>query len=428
MSLQAAEPRVVLDKRVQLGEGSLWDDRAGVLYWVDIAGKALHRFDPVRSRDSHVDMGEQVTTVVPTARDDQVLVGLENSVAVVDPATGKRLHNIPLEDDLAENRCNDGKCGPRGRFYIGTMSTVRRIGSASLYRVAPDFSVTTCFGGVTVSNGIVWSADERTVYYIDTSTVSIDRIDYDPDTGELSNRRAIIEVPAHYGKPDGMTIDRDGRLWVAMFHGACVTVWDPRSAELVEKIDLPAKNVTSVSFGGEHLSTLYVTTAAIGLSPEDLEHYPSSGALIAVETNTQGRAAYRFAGSVGGQETAGTGSGAGTAAVAGSVGGHGTTDTASGAGKSGAPTGEVPATPTSDQSRGEPPGHDSNDAALGADSETGGSEAGPTEQTQTGRSSNHKDESRDDSSPQDSGESPDGEDIDVADEEEEDELPPLPDV
>ncbi|MFW6387755.1 MAG: SMP-30/gluconolactonase/LRE family protein [bacterium] len=361
MSLQAAEPRVVVDKRVQLGEGSLWDDRAGVLYWVDIAGRTLHRFDPRRSSDSEVDIGEQVTTVVPTEQGGQVIVGLENSVALVDPATGKRLHSVPLEADFSENRCNDGKCGPGGRFYIGTMSTVRRTGSASLYRVDPDFSVSTCFGGVTVSNGIVWSADERTVYYIDTSTVSIDRIDFDPETGELGNRHPIIEVPPHYGKPDGMTIDREGRLWVAMFHGACVTVWDPQSRELVEKIDIPAKNITSVAFGGEQLSTLYVTTAAIGLNPEDFERYPASGTLIAVETNTQGRPAYRFGGSAGGDSAASpTVSG-----VAGAESVHGIDESSPDSDRSSEETGE----PVSSQDSEHTPGTQDLDSASDDESE-----------------------------------------------------------
>ena len=301
MSLHTEEPTVALDVRAELGEGAIWDDRAGVLYWVNIAGRTLNRFDPANGRNGSIDVGEQVTTVVPLEGEDNVIVGLENSVAVINPETGERLVTVPLEADMPENRSNDGKCGPNGHFYIGTMSTVRRTGSASLYRISPDYTVEPCFGGVTVSNGIVWSPDETKVYYIDTSSRGIDVIDYDATTGALSNRRQAIAVPPEYGKPDGMTIDTEGRLWVAMFHGACVTVWDPQSAELVSKVDIPAKNVTSVAFGGADLSTLYATTAAIGLGPDDHGRFPTTGAIFAVKTDATGRAAYRFGGSTGSQ-------------------------------------------------------------------------------------------------------------------------------
>ncbi len=310
MSIQADEPRIVVDVRCDLGEGAIWDDRAALLYWVDIAGRTLNHFDPAHGQNRSMSMGEQVSTVVPTVDDGQVLVGLENSVAVVNAATGERLREVPLEADMPENRCNDGKCGPGGRFYIGTMSTVRRIGTAALYRVDHDYSVDRCFGGVTVSNGICWSTDGRTAYYIDTPTTNIDILDCDPESGTLSNRRSLIAVPAEYGKPDGMTIDSEGRLWVAMFHGACVTVWDPENAELVEKIDVPAKNVTSVAFGDADLSTLYITTAKIGLGRDDIARYPGSGALFAMRTTTTGRPPYRF-GDTGAAEAPAAESGAG---------------------------------------------------------------------------------------------------------------------
>lgn len=299
MSLRTEEPIIAIDVRAELGEGAIWDDRAGLLYWVNIAGRTLNRFDPATGRNTSVSTGEQVTTVVPLEAEPNVVVGLENSVAVMNPETGERLVSVPLEEDMPENRCNDGKCGPDGSLYIGTMSTVRRTGSASLYRVAPDYTVQPCFGGVTVSNGIVWNSDETKVYYIDTSSRGIDVIDFDRATGALTNRRQLIAVPPEYGKPDGMTIDTEGRLWVAMFHGACVTVWDPERAELVRKVDIPAKNVTSVAFGGPEMSTLYATTAAIGLAPADQERFPATGAVFAVKTSASGRRAYRFAGVTG---------------------------------------------------------------------------------------------------------------------------------
>ncbi len=291
--MQIGEPELALDATARLGEGVLWDDRNQALYWVDIQGRALNRFDPVRSHNERVEMPEQVTTVAPTEQ-GTLLLGLENSVAEFHFDRREELRRVSLEADIPQNRCNDGKCGPDGAFWIGTMSTVRRRGSAGLYRMRPDYSIERLFGNVTTSNGLAWNPEKEAFYYIDTPQLSIFRFHYDPATGAIGNRRVLAHVPDEYGKPDGMTMDSEGRLWVAMFHGACVTVWNPDDGTLLHTVEIPARNVTSVAFGGSDLSTLFVTTARVGMSEEELARYPHAGGLFSVSTDTTGVPPYRF--------------------------------------------------------------------------------------------------------------------------------------
>ncbi|TVQ24582.1 MAG: SMP-30/gluconolactonase/LRE family protein [Spirochaetaceae bacterium] len=294
MSLVQSDATIAVQAEATLGEGALWDSVRSVLYWVDIAGRELHSFRPSNGTDTHISTDEQVTTVVPVSDGDDVLVGMETCIARIHPESGEIRQRVALEADIPENRCNDGKCDPQGRFWIGTMSTVKRTGTASLYRVSHDYEIDRVIGGVTTSNGIVWNADQTALFYIDTPTRRIDTFVYDAETGSVEQRKTLVEVPEELGKPDGMTIDSEGRLWVAMFHGACVTVWDSESGSFLEKIDIPAKNITSVAFGGDDLSTLFVTSARVGMSEADLSKYPDAGCLFSVATSATGTPASRF--------------------------------------------------------------------------------------------------------------------------------------
>ncbi|MFP4510177.1 MAG: SMP-30/gluconolactonase/LRE family protein [Spirochaetaceae bacterium] len=294
MSLVSSEATIAVREHATLGEGSLWDSERGVLYWVDIAGRRLYTHDP-NGTSSGVTTNEQVSTVVPVSGSEtEVLVGMETCIARMNPSTGELLERYALEADIPQNRCNDGKCDPQGRFWIGTMSTVKRTGTASVYRVSTDYEIERVFGGVTTSNGIVWNADSTKMFYVDTPTRRIDSFAFDAETGAVHERTPLVEIPDELGKPDGMTIDAEGRLWVAMFYGACVTVWDSQTGSFLEKIDVPAKNVTSVAFGGNELSTLYVTTARVGMSEADLQTYPDAGSLFMFDTDVRGTPANRF--------------------------------------------------------------------------------------------------------------------------------------
>lgn len=285
----------VLDARALLGEGPLWDDRRGLLYWVDIEAGSVHSYDPVSGEDNVVDLGRRVGCLALRASGG-LLAGVEGGIGALKLPSGEfRLLANP-EAERPRNRFNDGKCGPAGRFWAGTMSMDREEGAGSLYCLEPDLSIRRVLSGVTTSNGLAWSKDARIVYYIDTRTRAVSAFDFDPEAGTLANRRELIRVPDELGRPDGMCIDAQGLLWIAMFGGGRITRWQPRDGSLAAEFAVPAPRVTSCCFGGPNLETLYITTARFGLSDAELEQYPLSGGLFRLVPGVRGAAVPRFAG------------------------------------------------------------------------------------------------------------------------------------
>ncbi len=287
---QTAE--LVLDSKSILGEGALWHPTEKKLYWVDIEGKSLHIYDPVSKSDKQYPVGERIGTVVPATNGD-ALVALQNGIHQLDTRTGKLTFlNNPLPD--SNLRFNDGKCDPSGRFWVGSLALDSRRRGASLYRFDRDGTVHTMLDSVSISNGIVWSADRKTMYYNDTPTMTVQAFNYDDATGSISNRRVAVRIPKGMGAPDGMTIDAEGKLWIALWGGGCVARFDPSSGELLQRVNVPAPNVSSCAFGGEKLETLYITTARAWVKPEKLEEFPLSGGLFAVKPGVNGVPAFFY--------------------------------------------------------------------------------------------------------------------------------------
>lgn len=286
---------LLLDAHASVGEGSIWDARHQRLFWVDITAGHLHLFDPTANSHRRFTLGQMVGTVVPRAQGG-VMLGLHHGFATFDLDTEQLTFWSDPEADQPRNRFNDGKCDPAGRFWAGTLSLDRVEGAGSLYRLDPDGRVRTMLRGVSNSNGIVWSLDKRTLYYIDTPTLKVSAFDYDLAAGEITNRRTIITVPAEWGKPDGMTIDAEGMLWVALWGGWRVTRWDPNSGSLLSEIPVPAAQTSSCAFGGPNLDELYITTARIRISDDDLVKQPHAGGLFRARAGVQGVPAFEFAG------------------------------------------------------------------------------------------------------------------------------------
>jgi len=264
-----------------LGEGSIWHPSENVLYWIDITGCKLHRFDPETGINTSVDTGSMIGTVVPAEGHFSVVMATEDGIIGITPDGERELLAPYPASEPEDNRFNDGKCDPAGRFWVGSMSKKETKGAGNLY----------CYDGkelklkipeVSISNGIVWTADAKTMYYIDTPEMAVFAFDFDNTTGELSNRRIAIKVPKDAGYPDGMTIDNEGMLWVAMWNGAAVIRFNPSTGKMMEKTEMPALNITSCAFGGNDMKTLYITTARQGLTEKQLEQYPMSGSLFSV--------------------------------------------------------------------------------------------------------------------------------------------------
>jgi sugar lactone lactonase YvrE len=176
------------------------------------------------------------------------------------------------------------------------MAPEEKPGGASLYRVEKDFSVRRVLGGVTISNGIAWNHEKDRMYYIDTPTQRVSVFDYDLETGEISNRRVCIEIPPGRGSPDGMTIDEEGMLWIALFGGWGVSRWNPENGRMLTYFRMPVKNITSCSFGGEHLDEMYVTSARILNTESELACQPEAGNLFHLRPGVRGVPLPAFAG------------------------------------------------------------------------------------------------------------------------------------
>jgi sugar lactone lactonase YvrE len=241
--------------RSSWGEGPIWWQ--GALYFVDIEGHHVHRYDPADGSERTWDVGQRVGTVVPRESGGLVIAG-DHGLFFLDEETGRLTPVADPEPDKPDNRFNDGKCAPDGRFFAGTISLAKKTGDARLYRLDPDLSLHEAFGPVTNSNGIAWSADGRTVYYIDTPRREVLAFDY--DEGHLRNLRSVISTGQFDSSPDGMTLDSEGHLWIAFCHGACVACFDPASGDELRRIELPCLETTACAFGGPDLTDLYVTT------------------------------------------------------------------------------------------------------------------------------------------------------------------------
>jgi len=264
-----------------LGEGPVWHRGEQKLYWVDIEGYAVHVFHPGSQTTNKIDFEKMPGALVPM-ESGGLLIAFEDGLAVVDLETSQIDYKIKFTPDDPDIRCNDGKCDPNGNFWIGTMHKKFKPEAGSLHKVDYDYNISKQIDRTTISNGLAWSTDSQTMYYIDTPTACVTAYEFRPSTSQIFNPRRIINIPESYGAPDGMTIDEEGMLWISHWNGSCVRRWDPSSGKVLAKVDLPVPLVTCCTFGGAKLDVLYITTARSGLSNDQLQEYPLSGGLFAI--------------------------------------------------------------------------------------------------------------------------------------------------
>jgi sugar lactone lactonase YvrE len=278
---------VATDVRCELGEGPVWDSERGELVWVDVDGGVVHRRRPGGEPVS-TEVGQPVACAVPRAGGGLALA-LRDGFALMPPGGRPRIV-APVERDRPDTRMNDGACDARGRLWAGTMSLRGDTRMAALYRLDADRAVTRVLTGISVSNGIGWAPDGRTLYHVDSPRRRVDAYDFEPAGGGVGRRRSVIPVAPEHGLPDGLAVDVEGALWVALWGGGAVHRYTPDGA-LDRRLELPVPNATSCCFGGEDLGSLYVTTAARGTPDE-----PLAGALFAFRPGVSGLPATPFAG------------------------------------------------------------------------------------------------------------------------------------
>ena len=277
------------------------------LIWVDIVGRSVHSFDPATGRDSAVAVPDTPGVAIPR-RAGGLVLAIGHGFGFLD-AEGRFEQIAALPQGETPARMNDGNCDSAGRFWAGTMGLAAEPQAGALYRLDPDLTVTRVLDGVTESNGIDWSPDDRLMYYIDSMERRVDVFDFDLASGSLANRRpfATIEGGAAAGGadgedandgevlPDGLTVDAEGGVWVALWGGSALRRFTP-DGSLERTVSLPTRQITSCAFGGPGLDELYVTSARDWLEPAVLEQEPDAGALFVCRPGVAGRPQRTFAG------------------------------------------------------------------------------------------------------------------------------------
>lgn len=273
---------VAVPAGAELGEAPTWDIRTGVLLWVDILGSRVHRFDPTSSTTETTQLKQHVSAAKPRSRGGLVL-NLRDGIALADSSGSLTWLVYWARDGV---RGNDAAVDPSGRLWAGTMRYDTTEGGW-LTRVSGDGSVRTVLTDARISNGIAWSPERTAMYYIDSAYPRIDVFDYDDPSGEVRDRRPFIELTDTDGVPDGLCVDADGCLWVAVNGGGVIRRYTPAGA-LDREVPVPVSQPTSCCFGGWSLTDLYITTAREHLSPEHLREQPHAGDLLVIPDLAQG--------------------------------------------------------------------------------------------------------------------------------------------
>lgn len=285
-----------------LGEGPIWDSRTNCLFWVDILGNKIYRYELLTKNISSIEVQSYPSTICLSNRSSLIITALDCIIEIQIKAFDSEemqseiIYNKPHaflgfnEKDGLTRRFNDGKVDANGRLWLGTMAILQEkgAGQAGLYSLdlSNEGSELKCqIDRRTISNGLCWTDDNKTFYYIDTPTLSVVKYDFDVHNGTISNKKVCIATSEADGYPDGMTIDEEGMLWVAFWQGSKIVRYDPASGSPLLTVNLPVKNVTCATFGGENLKTLYITTAK--------DDQGNGGDLYSIELDIKGRESYR---------------------------------------------------------------------------------------------------------------------------------------
>ncbi len=276
-----------------VGEGPVWDPRIGKLVWVDIPNGLVFTTDPADGATDSRDLGRATGIVLPRAAGGYVAAMQDGFYTLSEDGRSELI--APVEAGNPSTRLNDGEIDPQGRFWAGTMGWHAEPGAGSLYRLGAEGTVTRMVDDVTISNGLGWSPDGTTMYYVDTVTLRVDMFDFDPVSGDIANRREFVTIRHGGGRPDGLTVDSEGAVWVATWPGYGVHRYLP-DGTLDAVIPLPVSNVSSIELGGPDLRDAFITTAWELLSDEQHAAQPLAGSLFHTSVEVPGRPRLPFAG------------------------------------------------------------------------------------------------------------------------------------
>ena len=280
-----SRPELIVDAKNRLGESAMWHPREQLFYWIDARAPALYRLE-ANNGVTTIPLPAMAGAVVPR-RSGGIAIALQHGFHAIDTTTKAISFIADPEPDLPDNRINDGSCDRLGRFWAGTQHVTIREPRGSLYRLDPDHSTHKMLQGITVTNMVRFSPDDRTLYYADTYSDVMYAFDYSLADGAISNRRVFVDTKDHPGHPDGSAIDADGCLWNAEYGGSRVVRYTPRG-RIDRVIEFPVTQPTSCAFGGPNLDILYVTSATQRIEPDVLAKQPLAGGLFAVHVGVKG--------------------------------------------------------------------------------------------------------------------------------------------
>ena len=280
----------------ELGEGALWDMRTNRLLWVDITAGNLHRFDPETGVNETFSIGTSVGTVVPM-KEDQCVLAVREGFMTYDMSTGVAMMIKKVTHNNPSVRFNDGKCDPYGRLWAGTLAEDGTKDVGVLYCLEPNLSIIEKRASVGISNGIGWSPDLQTMYYIDSLSQTVVSYDYDGASGAISDPQIVLTIDPEEGTPDGMCVDSEGMLFIALWDGGKVIRSNPHTGERLMEVIVPGvRKVSSCALGGEDMTTLFITTARQGFTEEDAKEQPNAGSLFSVHVGVRGLPTLSFNG------------------------------------------------------------------------------------------------------------------------------------
>jgi len=293
------------------GEGPLWDDDNQCLFWVDNAKNKIRAYDPKTDQDTSYQLSKSPMSLIKYSKNELIVV-MKDGIYLYH-LKQETLTKILIPNGLNEKLLlNDAKCDPQGRLWVGSVNDDFRLFKESqdstqtefhgqiaiLYRVEKNLDIKVAKRNVTLSNGLDWDPNRNIMYYIDSANQEVVQFNYDQETGQISNEESVYRFEESDGLPDGMTIDQEGMLWVALFKGGVVAKIDPFQNKWVDSITLPTTTVSSCAFGGEDLRTLFMTTALEPLDESERNQQPTAGCLFAIELEVGGYQTNTFQGNL----------------------------------------------------------------------------------------------------------------------------------
>ena len=283
--IKTTEPKVIWKLKCTLGEGTLWVKEHNSIYFVDIKKKCFFSLNIKNNKKKKYKVNKEIGFVAHVKKNIFIL-GLQGELRIQDIKTKKVIKSILIEQDIKLNRINDGKTDPKGNLWFGTMDNLeRKIEKGSLYKLDKDLNLIKVDKNYRITNGPAF-IDEYNFYHTDSSKKSIYKIKINK-ANKIVSKKIFKKFSSKDGSPDGMTLDKNKNLWVAHFHGACISVFN-KNAKLIHKVNLPAKNITNCAFGGKNNNEVFITSATKGMSKADLQKFKYSGFLFSVKSNIKG--------------------------------------------------------------------------------------------------------------------------------------------